>query len=340
MKESMHKSKSDLSFKDVISTVFGMRYIFIWIFLIVYVVFIIVSPTYRLIGTFLDILRLSSIGALLYLGLTWVIAAGELDLSFTEIAAFVCVMFAYFMTQGISIWLSALIAFCLGLLWGAINGLFVGILGLPSLITTLAVGAAAKGIMTTIIEARPVRVITVGPVIDKIVFGTVLGGLPISFIIILVIYLIMRFIQDRTIIGHYIYIIGENRVAAKAAGINSKNIIFGVFILSSVFASFAGILLTGLYQTGNPDVGSLYLLEGLLAVYLGSMIIKDVKPNLIGTLITIVFLGVLINGFTVLGIQSYILLIVKGLLLLIGIIIVFLRKNYGNSVIKRDLLKE
>ncbi|MEI7616577.1 MAG: ABC transporter permease, partial [Actinomycetota bacterium] len=261
MKESMQKSNSSLSFKNGISKVFGMRYIFIWIFLLVYVIFIIISPTYRSISPFLDILRISSIGALLYLGLTWIIAAGELDLSFTEIAAFVSVMFAYFMTKGISIWLSAIIALCLGILWGVVNGLFVGILGLPSLITTLAVGAAAKGIMTTIIAARPVRVITVGPVIDKIVFGTILGGLPILFIIVLVIYLIMRFIQDRTITGHYLYIIGENRIASKAAGINHKKIIFGVFILSAVFASFAGILLTGLYQTGNPDVGSYYLLE-------------------------------------------------------------------------------
>jgi len=311
-----------------------MRYMFIWFFVCIFTVFSVISPVFRMMSNLLDILRISAIGSLLFLGLTCVVAAGEIDLSFPEVAAFTSVSIAYLFQRGINIGIAVLISFILGVMFGVLNGGLVSYVKLPSFITTIATGGMAKAIASILAKGKPIYVDS-GSVINKMVFGYIFK-MPILFLIVLVIYIFIKYIQDSTTIGQYIYAIGENRKASKAAGINEKKIIITVYILTAFMASLAGIFLTGLLSSGQPEIGYAYLLDGLLAVFFGALIIKDRKPNVIGTIIAVIILGVLVNGFTLLGIPYYMAEIAKGSLLIIGVLIIFIRKNNHKVLDKKN----
>ncbi len=333
MKINNKKESNRNLLKNIFLIPFRRQYIFIWLFVIIYIAFAISSPAYRTLANLLDILRISAIGSLLFMGLTWVIAAGEIDLSFPEVAAFTCVVIAYLFQKGINIGLAVLISFLLGILFGFLNGILVGYVKIPSLITTIASGAAAKALANILAKGQPIYVDS-GSIINKLVFGYIFK-LPILFLIVLAIYIFMKYIQDSTTIGQYIYAIGENRKASKAAGINEKKIILGVYVLAAFMASLAGIFLTGLLSSGQPEIGYSYLLDGLLAVFLGALVIKEGKPNVIGTIIAVIILGILVNGFTLLGIPYYMAEIVKGSLLISGVSIMFIIKNSQRVLVKK-----
>ncbi len=166
-----------------------------------------------------------------------------------------------------------------------------------------------------------IHITKTGGVIFRLVYGSIFG-IPLLFIVTLSIYLICRYLQDRTTTGQHLYALGENRQATQEAGIKEGKILMSLFILSALLASIGGILLTATVSSGNPKIGASYFLDGLTVVYLGAMIIKAGQPNVIGTLIGVIILSILGNGLTLLGEYFFVGNIVKGFLLVFGVVVV------------------
>ena len=297
----------------------------IWLLFAMVLVFSITSNAFRTPENLLEILRSSGIYAILVLGLTWVVATGELDVSFASVAALVSMVTAYLIKIGLPIGVIVILALAAGTLVGIINGLMVSYLKIPSLIATIATGFTATAIAKVMGEGKPIFIV----VQSKIVYGFVYGkifGIPVLFLTALLIYLACRFLQDRTIMGQHLYALGENRQATQEAGINSSKIVLYYFILSSVMSAIAGILVTAQFGSGQHEIGggNAVMIEGFTAVFLGAMVIKAGKPNVIGTLIGVIILTVLVNWITLLGLPTFIVWLTRGTLLLVGVTIVTL----------------
>lgn len=308
-----------------LAKLFQPQFGLIWLLFAMVLIFSITSNAFRAPENLLEILRSSGIYAILVLGLTWVVAIGEFDVSFPSVAALVSMVTAYLIKIGLPIGVIVILALAVGTLVGIINGLMVSYLKIPSLIATIATGFTATAIAKVMGEGKPIFIVVQSKIVYGFVYGTIFG-IPLLFLAALIIYLACRFLQDRTIMGQHLYALGENRQATQEAGINASRIVFYYFILSSVMSAIAGILVTAQFGSGQHEIGggNAIMIEGFTAVFLGAMVIKAGKPNVIGTLIGVIILTVLVNWITLLGLPTFIVWLTRGALLLVGVTIVTL----------------
>jgi ribose transport system permease protein len=299
----------------------------LWIIAIVCIIFSIMSPVFSKPSNLLEILRQCSTSAILILGVTWVISTGEMDASFPDIAALSSMITALLIRNGYGFEIAALLAIALCTLFGVLTSILVVKFKFQSLIATIAVSGMAKAIAAIIGKGMPLNVSNIrGSIVYNLVWGKV-AGIPMLFLLAVILYVICVYIQEKTVFGQHIYAIGENRQAAKEAGISEKKILSSLFIFSALFAAIGGVIMMGVLQSGQPKLGSSFFLDGFTAVFLGAVVIKLGKPNVIGTLIGSILLAILVNGLTLLGSSSFMSQIIKGALLLLGVAIVNIAKN-------------
>ncbi len=322
----------------VLRAVFQSRFSLLWLLAAMVIVFSFTSQAFRTSENLLEILQSSGITAILVLGLTWIVAIGEMDVSFADVAALVSMITAYLAVRaGFPIGLALFAAFLGGSLIGVLNGFMTAYMKIPSLIGTIATGYAAKAVAKILGGGKPLPIESGGsPVVYGFVYGDIFG-IPVLFLATLAVYFFSFFLQDQTAMGQHLYALGENRQAAREAGIKEPRIIFRYFILCSVLASIAGILATAQLGSGVSEIGGGTLtIQGFTAVFLGVMVVKAGKPNVIGTLIGVVMLTVLMNWITLLGLRTFIVWLARGSLLLVGVTIVTL-SSYQRRVYRLQI---
>jgi len=321
------------------------QYVLIWLLLVLVVAFSLVgraSQSFRALDNFLEILRSSGITAIMVLGLTWIVAIGEMDVSFASVAALVSMVTAYLAVKlGVPIGLALLAAFAGGTLLGLLNGVMAAYVRIPSLIGTIATGSVATAIAKILGGGKPLPIATGGSsLVYAFVYGSV-AGIPTLFLVTVIIYLVSAYLQDQTTMGQHLYALGENRTASREAGIQEARILLGYFVLCSAMASLAGVLATAQLGSGVSELGGgAMTIQGFTAVFLGAMVVKAGKPNVIGTGIGVVLLTVLMNWITLMGLQTYIVWLARGALLLIGVAMVGLsgwrRRGQAAAAVARE----
>jgi ribose/xylose/arabinose/galactoside ABC-type transport system permease subunit len=299
----------------------------LWIVAMVCITFSLMTPVFSKPSNLMEILRQCSTSAILILGVTWVISADEMDASFPDIAALASMITALLLRNGLSFELSAIIAIGLCTLFGVLTSILVIKFKFQSLIATIAVSGIAKAIAAIIGKGMPLTITNAsGSIIYNMVWGKI-AGIPVLFIIAIMLYFVCLWIQEKTVYGQHVYAIGENRQAAKEAGISEKKILSSLFIFSALFAAIGGVIMMAILQSGQPKLGSSFFLDGFTAVFLGAVVFKLGKPNIIGTLVGAILLAILVNGLTLLGSSFFMGQIIKGALLLLGVAIVNIAKN-------------
>ncbi|WP_128255794.1 ABC transporter permease [Falsirhodobacter deserti] len=301
-----------------------MRYAFFLLVLVVFVTFAILRPTFVTPGNIHGMLMSASIAGLMFLGLTWLIAAGEIDVSFMSVAALSNMVVAGLVVDGAGWGVAVLGGLGAGVVFGLLNATLVAVLRLPALVITIATGALAASVAAAIGQGTSIALSHTGFVGDLL--GLRVGVLPLIAVIVGALYAASWFVQERLVFGHYIYAMEQNRAAVVEAGVPVNRMLFLLFVLSGVVSSFAGVLLAANLSSGQPYLGTSYFLDGLTAVLLGGMALKLGKPNVIGTLTATIFLIGLLNGAALLGWTDSERQIVRGSLLLIGVgLVVFAR---------------
>ncbi len=298
------------------------EFVLMWVLLLMILFFSYRSSTFRSLDNLLEILRASGINAILVLGLTWIVAAGEIDVSFPDIAALSSITAVALVTRGLPWWLAILIAILVCSLYGLLSGVLINVFKFKSLIATIGVAVLAKSSAYIIGGGSPIYLNTTNKTVDAIMFGKIGGVIPILAVIVLVLYLAAKFLQDQTKLGQYLYALGENRTAAFEAGIPKNRIFYSFFILSAVLAAAGGILLATSFSAGQPNFQGTFFVDGLTAVFLGALMIKLGKTNVIGTYFGAIFIMVLGNGLTLLNIPFFYSLIIKGILMVIGVTVI------------------
>lgn len=281
------------------------RYALIGVWIVMAAIYAIIMPN-RFLGTSTAQAIFGSQSVVLFLALaslaTFVV--GEFDLSFAGVmglaATIVPVMTSLHHTN---IWLACVIAMAASLGAGLLNAFFIIVLRVPCLVVTLGTASLFLGIAELISSSNTVAVSDRG--FSKIALYD-LGGLPLSFYYGLILAIVFAYVMYWTPFGRHVAFVGANRDVARLAGINVDRIRAASYIVDSVIAGFAGILLVATAGGFDPTASSTYLLPALAAVFLGTAMVLPGQFNPIGTLLGIYFLETGVLGLQLLGYTGWV----------------------------------
>jgi ribose transport system permease protein len=305
-----------------------LRNIAPFITLIVLVAFFtIASPTFATLGNLENILQQVSITAIMAVGLTFVILTAEIDLSVGAIANATAIVLTFFTLQpdyvnianlpmpgAIAIILALLACGALGLL----TAFGVTRIGIPSFIMTLAMMQIGAGISAVLVRGQiaysvPPLILTLG---SKTIFG-----LPWIIIVAAVLLLVAHLVLTYTRFGRYVYMVGGNREAAEYSGVNVRFIIGAVMVISAVCSGFAGMVGVAYFGSAQQNEFDTFLLDAIAAVVVGGTSLFGGRGGIGNTIVGLFVLGVLNNGLDYVKIDSFLKILIRGLILLIALII-------------------
>jgi ribose transport system permease protein len=253
-------------------------------------------------------------------GLTVVLVMQDFDLSFGAMIGLAAGAAVSLMANHGWDWHAALIAaLVLGIAGGAVNGFLIAYLGGPSFIITLAMGTVFTGIEFALTSQKTIFA-GVAEGYSKIGQNEFLG-LNNMVWIALVFAVILWAMLDRTEVGRYMYAIGGNPEAARLAGIRTKFLRLSGFMVVGLSAAIVGILISSQSASYSPSPGLAFLLPAFAAAFLGSAVFRPGEFNIPGTVIGVLFLGVIQTGLTMLDLQTYVINLVQGGILISAVLI-------------------
>ncbi len=297
-----------------------LKYSTLAVLLLIFLLFSLFVQRFFTVFNFKNIFQQIAILSIVGSGLTFGFAAKEMDLSVGYTVGLSGILVPYLIVTGWSLFPAICAAIIAGSLVGLCNSFLITKVGIPSLIATLSMGSVLYGINFLITGGRAIY----GGLPDSFLFlgqGQILG-IPILAYFMAIITIIAWFLLERTVFGRYIYAVGGNAKAAELSGIRNNFYRTLAMVICAVFATLAGILLSARLGSGQPNVGERYLLDGLAAVFIGMTMFKPGTSTILGTFFGALFIGIINNGLNLLGLDSYIQNIVKGLIIIAAVAIV------------------
>ena len=252
------------------------------------------------------------------LGLTFVMLAGGFDLSIGSMLALCGIGLGWFTNEaGLPLFVAIILTILLGVALGAIvNGIPIGKYGLSFLVVTLGSLILFRGLTNLWSGTKTQQIIS--PFLDELAFGSTLG-LPNPIIVMIVTFLIMLYVQKYTFFGRDVYAVGGNAEAARLSGIRTSRTIIAVYALSAGLAAVAAVLQDARIGAASPQVGDNLVFAAAAAVLLGGTSFSGGIGGVGGTVVGVIFLGVLQNGLSVGGVESYWQQIITGVILIAAI---------------------
>jgi ribose/xylose/arabinose/galactoside ABC-type transport system permease subunit len=282
----------------------------------------------------LNVLRNVSMQGVIAFGMTMVIISGEIDLSVGSAVAFSACLTA-FLTQKLSAgWASLPIAAAIGiaiasaLLVGFFLGVFTGVMrtryNVPSFITTLALMTGLSGAAELITNGFP---LTPFPDWYNFIGGGYLAGVPFPALLFLLTFIVLQFLMNYTSFGRSVYAVGGNAEAARLSGINVGRIKIVVLGITAFLAALSGIMVSSEIMSGTATTAKGWELDVIAAVIIGGTSLMGGVGRIWGTMIGVVFLGVLMNGMTLLNVSEYWQHVVRGVIILVAVLLNLLQKE-------------
>jgi ribose transport system permease protein len=295
------------------------RYGAILVLVAMILAFVIIEPgTFATTSNFIQILNQSALTAIVSMGLTFVLAAGDFDLSIGYATSFCGVLVAGFIQRdGLPIPAAIVLVLAVGAMIGLANGLIVTRIGVNPLITTLGVGTIVVGINYAYTGGDPV-VINNATSFIALTFNKLLG-LPYPVYIMFAVAVLLWTVLNRTVLGQSIQAVGGNAVAARLSGIRVDRVRITAFVIAGVCAGVTGVLLTSLTGSGAVDGGDSYLLSAFAASFFGSAVLRDGKFHIVGTLLGVLTVSVGFNAMALLGLNTYYQYLFQGALLIFAV---------------------
>lgn len=292
---------------------------FIGLILLIIVVSIL-NPSFLDLSNLLNLLRQISINGLIAFGMTFIILTGGIDLSVGSILALSSAFIALMITSGVDPIIALIIGVLIGFVLGAVNGLLVTKGNMAPFIATLATMTIFRGLTLVITDGNPIT--NLGDSYLFQLFGKgYFIGIPVLAVTMIIVFVILLIILQKTTFGRHTYAIGGNEVAAKISGIKVNKIKFLIYGISGLMSALAGGILTSRLNSAQPTAGTSYELDAIAAVVLGGTSLTGGKGRIVGTLIGVLIIGVLNNGLNLLGVSSFYQQVVKGVVILIAVLI-------------------
>lgn len=286
--------------------------------------FSVVTKSFLSAKNFANIARQISITGICSVGMTMVILTGGIDLSIGSVIGFTSAVAALMMSNGQPIILASLVSLVLGVVIGVINATCINYLQIPAMIATLGTQISLRGAVYLVTGGMPVYGL---PESFKVLGQGSVGIIPISMIIMVIVFIIGYIILNKMVFGRKIYGIGGNAETARLSGVNVKKEIYKIYMLVGFFGSLAGLILMSRVNSGQPSAGDGYEMDIITAVVLGGVSVSGGEGKITKVIIGVIFMGVLANGMMMMNINEYWQRVVKGLVLLAAVAVDIRTKN-------------
>jgi ribose/xylose/arabinose/galactoside ABC-type transport system permease subunit len=290
-----------------------------------YIVLTATAPHFLTLNNQLNILQQGSYVGIIAFAMTFVLVAGEIDISVGSNVGFSSAFLGVLaIDDKVPLLASVIIVLVVGAVIGAVIGAIRVALNVPSFITTLSFYLGLSGLANLITNANPVNIPSAA--FAKIGGGSIFG-IPYVGLIFIAVFLVATFVARRTIFGRSVYAIGGNADAARISGIAVRKVCVIVFVLTGVTAALVGVLQSSYLSSGDPSLGVGLEFNVIAAVIIGGTAISGGRGTMPGTLYGVVFVSVLNNGLVLLGVNSYAQSIVQGVVVLFAVLLSSLRSR-------------
>ncbi|MBS4206532.1 ABC transporter permease [Bacillus sp. FJAT-50079] len=253
---------------------------------------------------------------------------GGMDLSIANNLAFNTALTAVLIGAGHSFFIAFGIACLCSIAVGIINAFTVVKFGIIPLLATLVMMYLLQGIELLLTKNTTVSV--PDPILNAVANGK-LFGIPVPIIIFAITVTILHLVFSKSQLGQWVHAVGGNTEAARSAGINIKAIVSFTYIIAGVTAAVASLLVSSRIAGSVPGIGDMMLMDILLAGLLSSIFTRLSIPNIPGTIVSAIFVGMLTNGFTLIHVPTYWIYAIKGVLILVVVSVTTIRQRRASS---------
>ncbi|MFL7024708.1 ribose ABC transporter permease [Enterovibrio norvegicus] len=290
------------------------------LFLIVVVSFL--SPNFFTVDNILNILRQTSINAIIAVGMTLVILTAGIDLSVGSVLALCGAFAASLIAMEVPVLIAVPTALFAGAVLGAISGIIIAKGKVQAFIATLVTMTLLRGVTMVYTEGRPISTGFTDTADAFAWFGTGYAlGIPVPVWLMVIVFAAVWYLLNHTRFGRYIYALGGNESATRLSGIDVDKVKIGAYAICGLLAALAGIIVTSRLSSAQPTAGMGYELDAIAAVVLGGTSLMGGKGRIMGTLIGALIIGFLNNALNLLDVSSYYQMIAKAVVILLAVMV-------------------
>ena len=320
----MENTKKENVLKRFASAVGGNNLVLIGAIIVVFVLFTAINPNYLTLTNFVNLLVAASLVGIVAVGHTYLIIAGQNDLSPGSLCAFCGVAVALFLQWGLPIPVAILLSLGCGVLCGLFNAWMVNCIKLEAFIATLVTQTMVRGFAQLICDGRPVAISNQ----SFIKIGTArFLSIPVSVWITIIAFIVFGFILARTRFGRSIYAIGGSAEAARLAGLNPRRIVTISFIIIGVLTALGGVVFAARMNAGQPSANVNLEFDAITAVILGGVSFAGGVGSMFGTVLGVLLIQAFGTGLIMVNVPSFWQSVAKGALLLAALTFDYIRKE-------------
>ena len=303
---------------------FLMKYVMYIFLVLMCIILAIASDKFLTVTNLMTIIKQISIQSIVAIGMTMIIISGNIDLSVGSLVALCSVSGAMIMNKGLPMVVAIIASILIGALAGFVTGGVTAKLKLHSFLVTLSLMTALRGLAQTMTNGRPVAGLP--SAFGKIASASI-GPVPLLVIYMIVLYAIFMYVMKYTAFGRSIYAVGSNQESARLSGINIEMVKTMVFVISGALCGIAGVLLTAKVRSGDPTCANAWEMDTIAGAIIGGTDMNGGEGKLGGTIIGLLFVGILANGMVLLGVSAYMQSVIKGLVIFMAVIINSIQKR-------------
>jgi ribose transport system permease protein len=284
-------------------------------------IFALINSTFAQVQNLTNIASQISFIGVLAVSMTFVLITGEIDLSVGSMVAVAAIVFGRALEGGIPIWIAIVLTLLAGCGMGAVNGALSIILRVPTIIITLGMLSAYRGLADQIANGYPVENFSKSSAFWRVGDGQLFNHIPYDALVLAGFALISGYVLRRTRTGLHIYAMGSDRRAAALAGLHVNRIRMGVLMFSGLASAVAALLAVAQSQVADPNVGTGYELDAIAAVIIGGTKLTGGSGTVLGSVLGMLLIGMIRNGLVIVGVSIYYLIVVSGLIVIAAVAI-------------------
>lgn len=267
--------------------------------------------------------------AIIAAGVTFVMISGSMDLSPGSLIALCSVITGITYTSTGSIVLSLIFGIFAGALIGGINGILVSKAGLSPIIVTLAAMIWTRGLAMAITMGNA---IPINNSLIKFLNRSLIFGFTPKIIFVVFVYVISWIVLKKTKLGRYTYAIGGNEVNSRQVGLNVDLQKIYIFSISGFLAGVASLLTISRFAVAQPTIGQGMELDAIVSAIVGGNSLKGGRGGVEKTIIGVLFISILSNSLSILGVTDYYLSFIKGTAILLALLIELSAKRVTSGI--------
>lgn len=288
-------------------------------------VFTVMNPMFLTWRNFLTILQQMVLNGILAVGMMFAIITGGIDLSIGCTFAITGISVAYCCVSGVNPFLAILLGIVIGIILGVFNGVLINKLKLQPFIATLGTQSLYRGIAYVVTGGRPIT--GVPDSFRNIFNGKMFLDIRYYIIVMIVLFIVAYLILAKTRTGAYLYAVGGNEEAAKLSGVNVVKTKYIAYVICSVCASIAGLVMLASLGSAEPTAGSGYETNAIAAAAIGGTRMAGGKGTPLGTFFGALLLAVLKVGMVVINVDSFWQFIFTGLIIIVASYFEFIQED-------------